>query len=79
ICEAAGIRAEVDFRDQRRTAASEALAAEGRAEPITGHKPGSSVLKTYEMPSKKSRPDHRQNASRKQIGVRKVENPDEKS
>ena len=48
----AGIRSELQFRDLRRTAASEVLSGGGRAEAITGHRPGSSALRVYEIPDK---------------------------
>jgi site-specific recombinase XerD len=52
IRDAAGLRPELQFRDLRRTAASEVLAGGGRAEALTGHQPGSNILKIYEVPSK---------------------------
>ena len=52
IAKAAGLPADLWFKDLRRTAASEALAGGGRAEPMTGHRPGSSVIKHYEVPNR---------------------------
>lgn len=40
------------FHDLRRTAASEVMAGGGRAEPLTGHRPGSPALRVYEVPNK---------------------------
>jgi len=48
---ASGITRDLTFRDLRRTVASEILAGGGRSEPITGHEPGSPVLRVYEVPS----------------------------
>ena len=50
----AGIRSELQFRDLRRTAASEVIAGGGRAEPITGHRPGSNALRVYEVPDRQA-------------------------
>lgn len=50
----AGIREDLTIHDLRRTAATEAFSAGARAEPITGHRPGSNVLKTYEIPNKEA-------------------------
>jgi integrase len=47
-----GVREELTFHDLRRTAATEVLGGGGRAEPLTGHEPGSPVLRHYEIPSK---------------------------
>ena len=47
-----GARPELQFRDLRRTAASEILSGGSRAEPVTGHQPGSNVLKIYEVPDR---------------------------
>ena len=52
ILEEAGIERDIQFRDLRRTAASEVLSGGGRAEPLTGHRPGSSALRVYEVPDK---------------------------
>lgn len=52
IKQAAGLPASLQFMDLRRTAATEVLAGGGRAEPLTGHRPGSSVIRRYERPSK---------------------------
>jgi hypothetical protein len=52
IRSAAGLPDTLQFMDLRRTAASEVLAGGGRAEPLTGHRPGSSVIRRYERPSK---------------------------
>ena len=52
------IRAQTDmrpdrqFKDLRRTAASEIHAGGGNIEPITGHRPGSPVIKHYVVPDK---------------------------
>lgn len=48
----AKLRAELQARDLRRTAASEVDEGGGKVEPLTGHRPGSSALKTYVVPSK---------------------------
>lgn len=49
---AAGIRPELWFKDLRGTAATEILSGGGRSEPVTGHRPGSVVIRRYEQPSK---------------------------
>lgn len=54
IRDAAGLPAVLWFKDLRRTAASEALAGGGRAEPLTGHRPGSAIIKHYEVPDRKA-------------------------
>jgi hypothetical protein len=54
ISKAAGLPSELQFRDLRRTAASEVLDGGGRAEPLTGHKPNSPILKVYQIPSKEA-------------------------
>lgn len=51
---AAGLPEELRFHDLRRTAATEVLAGGGRAEPLTGHQPGSNVLKVYEVPNRQA-------------------------
>lgn len=51
---AAKITRDVTFHDLRRTAASEVMAGGGRAEPLTGHRPGSPVLRVYEVPDKEA-------------------------
>lgn len=48
---ALGITRDLTFRDLRRTAATEIMAGGGRSEPLTGHAPGSRVLKVYEVPN----------------------------
>jgi integrase len=48
----AGIPQGIQFRDLRRTAASEILRGGGRAEAITGHEPGSPILRIYEVPDR---------------------------
>lgn len=48
---AAGVTG-LQLRDLRRTAATEVLAGGGRAEPITGHAPGSPALRVYEVPNR---------------------------
>lgn len=48
----AGLPADLRYADLRRTAASEVMAGGGRAEPITGHRPGSPVLRVYEVPNR---------------------------
>lgn len=52
IRKAAELPPELRFHDLRRTAASEVMAGGGRAEPLTGHRPGSPVLRVYEVPNK---------------------------
>jgi integrase len=52
IAEAAGLPGELQFRDLRRTAATEISAGGGRSEAVTGHVPGSPMLRVYEMPTK---------------------------
>lgn len=52
IRKAAGLPTALRFADLRRTAASEVMAGGGRAEPITGHRPGSPILRVYEVPNK---------------------------
>ncbi len=74
IRDAAGLRAELTFRDLRRTAASEVLAGGGRAEPLTGHRPGSPVLRVYEMPSREA--SRSAQAARRRLQERKSENGD---
>lgn len=51
VAKQAGIRGDLQFRDIRRTVASEILAGGGRSEPITGHAPGSPAIRVYEVPS----------------------------
>ena len=52
IRNAAGLRRELQFRDLRRTAATEASAAGANVEHITGHRPGSPIIKNYVVPNK---------------------------
>lgn len=52
IRDAAGINDDLQFRDLRRTAATEALRGGGRAEPLTGHRPGSTQIRVYEVPDR---------------------------
>ena len=46
------MRQELTFHDLRRTAATEIYSGGGNVEPITGHMPGSNVLKNYIVPNK---------------------------
>lgn len=48
------VREELQLRDLRRTAATEASAGGARPEPLTGHKPGSAVLRHYVMPDRQA-------------------------
>lgn len=52
IKKAAGLGDHLWFHDLRRTAASEVNAGGGKVEPLTGHRPGSPVLKHYVVPDK---------------------------
>ena len=61
----------LQFRDLRRTAASEVMAGGGRSEPITGHRPGSPTLKIYEVPDKDAARSAQ--ASRAQVRNKKFE------
>lgn len=54
IAAAAELPADLQFRDLRRTAISEVLSAGGRAEPISGHAPGSMAIRVYEVPDKEA-------------------------
>lgn len=52
IAKAVGLPADLQFRDLRRTGISEVLSGGGRAEPISGHAPGSQAIRVYEVPDK---------------------------
>jgi len=52
IAKAIDLPADLQFRDLRRTGISEALSGGGRAEPISGHAPGSQAIRVYEVPNK---------------------------
>ena len=52
IRKAAGIPNTLQFRDLRRTGATEIATGGGRSEPLTGHVPGSPMLRVYEVPNK---------------------------
>ncbi len=54
LAQAVGIPDSVQFRDLRRTVATEILAGGGRSEPVTGHEPGSPVLRDYEQLTKEA-------------------------
>ena len=54
IRDAAGLRRELQFRDLRRTAATEASAAGANVEHITGHRPGSPIIKNYVVPNREA-------------------------
>lgn len=63
IAETIGLPGDLQFRDLRRTGISEVLSGGGRAEPISGHAPGSLAIRVYEIPDK--------NASRAAMAARK--------
>lgn len=54
ICQAAGVSDEHQFRDLRRTAATEVSAGGGQFESLTGHVPGSPMGKVYVIPTKEA-------------------------
>ena len=49
---AAGLPSDLRFRDLRRTVGTEISAGGGQIHPITGHQPGSPVIKYYIVPNK---------------------------
>lgn len=49
VMRAADMPPGLQFRDLRRTAASEVLSGGGRVEPLTGHRPGSSAVGVYQV------------------------------
>lgn len=54
VLKAAKIKRQLWLADTRRTAGTEILAGGGRAEPLTGHRINSPVLRTYQVPSKEA-------------------------
>jgi integrase len=54
ICRAAGVSDDLQFRDLRRTAATEVSAGGGRVESLTGHVEGSPMAKVYVMKTKEA-------------------------
>ena len=70
ICRAAQIPDELQFRDLRRTAATEVSAGGGRVESLTGHVEGSPMAKVYVIPTKDSARSAQ--AARKRVRNKKV-------
>lgn len=52
VMKAAGVRDELQFRDLRRTAASEISAGGAQIHSVTGHTPGSNMARVYVVPDK---------------------------